>query len=140
LKLYELTARDLTAKINSGEVSSREAVESVLTRIDAMEESINAYISVTCDEALAMADDIDQRRAKGETLGTLAGVPMAIKDSIVTEGIKTTAGSHILNNFIPPYDATVIEKLKSAGAVIIGKSNTDEFTMGSTCETSYFGP
>lgn len=140
MKLYELTARDLTAKINSGEVSSREAVESVLTRIDAMEESINAYISVTCDEALAMADDIDQRRAKGETLGTLAGVPMAIKDSIVTEGIKTTAGSHILNNFIPPYDATVIEKLKSAGAVIIGKSNTDEFTMGSTCETSYFGP
>ncbi len=140
MELYELTATELAEKIRTGDVSSREATESTLARIESMEESINAYITVTADEALASADEIDKRRAKGEDIGPLGGVPMAIKDSIITKDIRTTAGSHILDNFIPPYDACVVEKLKKSGIVITGKANTDEFTMGSTCETSFFGP
>ena len=140
MELYELTACELAKKIRDGDVSSEEAAVSVLARIEAMEPSINAYITVTKEAALDTARTIDARRAKGEDIGPLGGVPMAIKDSIITEGIRTTAGSHILDNYIPPFNAGVIEKLTLAGAVITGKANTDEFTMGSTCETSFFGP
>lgn len=140
MELFESTASVLAEKIRNGEVSSVEVTESVLSRIEAMEPSINAYITVTSERALETAKAIDEKRAKGGDIGPLGGIPIAIKDSIVTAGIKTTAASHILENFISPYDATVVEKLKQAGVVIIGKSNTDEFTMGSTCETSYFGP
>ena len=140
MELYELTARVLADKIKNGEVSSEEATLSVLDRIDRMEPSIHAYITVTAEHALERARALDSKRAKGEDIGPLGGVPMAIKDSIVTRGIRTTAGSHILENYIPPYHATVIEKLVRAGAVFTGKANTDEFTMGSTCETSYYGP
>ncbi len=140
MELHDLTARVLAEKIREGEVTSVEATEAVLKRIDRMEPVINAYITVTPDEALETARSIDERRSRGEDTGPLGGVPMAIKDSIVTEGVRTSAGSRILENFIPPYSATVVSKLKNAGAVILGKANTDEFTMGSTCETSYFGP
>ena len=140
MELYEYTARILADKIKKGEASAVEATQSVLSRIERMEPDINAYITVTPEQALETARSIDEKRAKSDDTGPLCGVPMAVKDSIITRGTRTTAGSHILDNFIPPYDAAVTEKLKAAGAVIIGKSNTDEFTMGSTCETSYFGP
>ena len=139
LELYTLTACELAGKIRSGDVSAREAAESVLRRIEEMEPRLNAYITVMADEALAQADSIDDRRAASKDIGPLGGVPMAIKDSIILKGNRTTAGSKILENYIPPYDAHVIEQLRKAGAVFVGKANTDEFTMGSTCETSYFG-
>ena len=140
MELYELTARVLAEKIKNGEVSSEEATSAVLSRIERMEPSVNAYITVTAESALERAREIDAKQAKDKDIGPLCGVPMAIKDSIITRGIRTTAGSHILDNFIPPYNAHVIEKLTDAGAVFVGKANTDEFTMGSTCETSYFRP
>ena len=135
-----MNARDLADKIKAGEISSEEATKAVLQRIEQVEPDINAYITVTADQALDRARSIDERRSKGNTIGPLGGVPMAIKDSIITSGTRTTAGSRILENYIPPYNAHVIDKLLDAGAVIVGKANTDEFTMGSTCETSYFGP
>ena len=140
MEIYESNARELAEKIRNGEVSSEEVTESVLQRIERMEPTINAYITVMYESALDRAREIDKKRAKGEALGQLGGVPVAIKDSIITKGTRTTAGSRILENYIPPYNAHVIEKLTNAGAVFVGKTNTDEFTMGSTCETSYFGP
>ncbi len=140
LKMFEFTARDLAKKIRNGEVSSEEATESVLRRIERIEPFINAYITITAEKALDRAREIDTQRSKGYEIGPLGGVPMAVKDSIITKGIRTTAGSRILENYIPPYNAHVIEKLDEAGAVLLGKANTDEFTMGSTCETSYVGP
>ncbi|MFC1511740.1 Asp-tRNA(Asn)/Glu-tRNA(Gln) amidotransferase subunit GatA [Candidatus Latescibacterota bacterium] len=139
MELYELTARDLAGKIMSGTVSAQEATMSVLSRIERCEPALNAYITVTADEALARARAIDARIHAGDDPGPLAGVPMGIKDAIITGGIRTTAGSHILENFIPPYSAHVIERLEHAGVVVVGKTNTDEFAMGSTSETSYFG-
>ena len=140
MELFELSARECADRIRKGELSSEEATTSVIGRIERMEPSINSYITVTAEQALDRARALDARRANGEDIGSLGGVPMAIKDSIVTKGIRTTAGSRILGNFIPPYNAHVIERLTGAGAVIVGKANTDEFTMGSTCETSHFGP
>ncbi|MHB9030781.1 MAG: Asp-tRNA(Asn)/Glu-tRNA(Gln) amidotransferase subunit GatA [Candidatus Latescibacterota bacterium] len=140
MELYELTARDLAASIRSGEVSAEEATRSALRRIEQVEPVVHAYITVIAEPALERAREIDSRRIRGEKIGPLGGIPMAVKDSILTAGIRTTAGSHILDNFIPPYDAFVISRLREAGAVIVGKANTDEFTMGSTCETSRFGP
>jgi aspartyl-tRNA(Asn)/glutamyl-tRNA(Gln) amidotransferase subunit A len=140
LELYELTARTLAQKIKDGEVTSAEATESVLARIEQMEPELNAYITVMADSARSRARDIDSRRSKGEDIGPLGGVPMAIKDNMVIQGTRTTAGSRILETYIPPYNAHVIERLTDAGAVFVGKANTDEFAMGSTSETSYFGP
>ena len=140
MELYEITARILARKIKKGEVSSEEATKSVIQRIEQMEPTINAYITVMAEKAIERAKGIDSRRAKGEDIGPLGGVPMAIKDVIIIAGTRTTAGSHILENFISPYNAHVIEKLIEAGAVFVGKTNTDEFAMGSTSETSYFGP
>lgn len=140
MELFELTACELAERIRSGEFSAEEAARSVLDRIEQVEPIIHAYITVMGEKALDQAREIDRRHARGEEVGHLGGVPMAIKDSIVVAGTRTTAGSRILENFIPPYNAHVIEKLQSAGAVFVGKTNTDEFTMGSTCETSWFGP
>lgn len=140
MELYELTAGDIAARIRSGMVSAEDATRSVLRRIEQVEPTVNAYITVTPDAALERARDLDSRLARGGDIGPLGGVPVAVKDSIVTAGTRTTAGSRILENFIPPYDAFVVERLVQAGAVIVGKANTDEFTMGSTGETSYFGP
>ncbi|MFC1489624.1 Asp-tRNA(Asn)/Glu-tRNA(Gln) amidotransferase subunit GatA [Candidatus Latescibacterota bacterium] len=140
MELYEITARVLAKKIRDGEVSSEEVTTSVIQRIEQMEPAINAYITVMAENALYRARNIDSRRAKGEDIGPLGGVPIAIKDNMIIKGTRTTAGSHILETFIPPYNAHVIEKLSEAGAVFVGKTNTDEFAMGSTSETSYFGP
>lgn len=140
MELYERTAGEVAGLIKSGDITAEETARSFLDRIGRIDKTLNAYITVTADTAIEQAKEIDSRRSKGEDIGPLGGVPMAIKDAIITKGVRTTAGSHILGNFIPPFNAHVTEQLQKAGAVILGKANTDEFAMGSTSETSYFGP
>jgi len=122
------------------EVSSREITESVLQRIDEREKTIHAFITVTRDEALKQADRADTRFRNGKRTSMLNGIPIAIKDNLCTRGIRTTCGSNILSNYIPPYDATAVRKVLNSGAVLIGKTNMDEFAMGSSTENSAFGP
>jgi aspartyl-tRNA(Asn)/glutamyl-tRNA(Gln) amidotransferase subunit A len=138
--LNELTAHELSARLQRREVSSREAVVAVLDCIEATDPTINAFISVDAEGALAQADAVDRRRAAGEPLGPLAGIPIAVKDLICVAGGRTTCGSRILADYVAPYDATVIGKLRAADAVLVGKTNMDEFAMGSSTENSYFGP
>jgi aspartyl-tRNA(Asn)/glutamyl-tRNA(Gln) amidotransferase subunit A len=125
--------------MRNGEVSSEEIVSSVFDQIRKVNPDMNAYVTLTEEQARETAGKIDDRRRKGESLGALAGLPVAVKDNICTKGIRTTCASKILSNFIPPYDAAAVERLKKADAVIIGKTNMDEFAMGSSNETSYFG-
>jgi len=132
---YELTIEKAHRLLTAGELTSRELVQSVLDRIDAVDKKVGAYITVDAKAALKQADDADKRIAAGEA-SPLTGIPLAIKDLMCTRGLRTTCASRILENFVPPYDATVIEKVKSAGAVIIGKTNMDEFAMGSSTENS----
>lgn len=137
MELYSLTIHEAQEKLRSGVITSVELTESVLDRIAAVEDTINAYISVQEDQALHMARFADERRATGED-HPLLGIPLGIKDAIITQGVTTTAGSKILENYVPPFDATAIAKLRQAGAVFVGKTNTDEFTMGSSTEYSAF--
>jgi aspartyl-tRNA(Asn)/glutamyl-tRNA(Gln) amidotransferase subunit A len=139
MELCQLTAYQLHEMLMRKEVTSREITESVLKRIAKVEDRIHAFITLTPDVARQQAALADARIQKGETT-PLTGIPLAIKDLICTQGVRTTCGSHILENYIPPYDATVIEKLKAAGAVLVGKANMDEFAMGSSTENSFFGP
>ena len=139
-KLYELSATEISERIRNQDLSAEDYLNSILERIEKVEEKIHAFITVAKDEALRKAREIDRKARKGEKLGCLAGVPVAVKDNICTMGIRTTCSSHMLENFVPPYDATVIERLKASDAVILGKTNMDEFAMGTTTETSYFGP
>jgi aspartyl-tRNA(Asn)/glutamyl-tRNA(Gln) amidotransferase subunit A len=138
--LTHRTATDLATAIAAGEVSARDATLAHLDRIDAVDGEIHAFLHVDRDGALATADDIDRRRKSGEALGPLAGVPIAVKDVLATKGIPTTCGSRILERWVPPYDATVVTRLRKAGAVILGKTNMDEFAMGSSTEHSAYGP
>ena len=137
--IREMSALEIGDLIKSRKLSCREAAESFLEAIKMEGTAVNAYVSVMEEEALAQADSIQQRIDKGEVLSPLAGVPVAVKDNICTKGTKTTAASKMLSNFIPPYNATVIEKLNQAGAVVIGKTNLDEYAMGGSTETSYYG-
>ena len=139
MELYQRTAHQLHEMLLRKEVTSREITESVLKRIEEVEGRIHAYVTRTPELALEQAAAADARIQKGNA-GPLTGIPLAIKDIICTRGVLTTCGSHILDNFIPPYDATVVEKLKTAGAVFLGKANMDEFAMGSSTENSSFGP
>ena len=134
-----ISLSQIKKELKEKKVSSLELAQSCLSTIKEKDTEINAFITVCEEEALAEARASDQRRARGELLSDLDGIPYAAKDLYCTKGIKTTAGSRILENFIPPYDATVIKKLKSAGLVMLGKTNTDEFAMGSSTENSYFG-
>jgi len=139
MELHSLTIHELQEKIKNGDVSAVQIAESVFSRIDAVEERVHSYIRLMKEEAMAAAGEADEAVKKGD-IQTLTGIPVALKDIVCTKGITTTCGSHILHNFVPPYNATVVEKLRDAGAVFVGKSNMDEFAMGSSTETSYFGP
>jgi len=132
------TAGELLAALESGDVTAVALTEAALARARAGAE-LGAWLHLAEDEALARAADVDRRRAAGEPLGALAGVPVGVKDQIVTRGIPTTAGSKMLAGWVPPYDATVVERLRAADAVVIGKLNQDEFAMGSSNERSAFG-
>lgn len=134
----KLTLKEMVSKIKSRELSSEEVVSSYLKNIREKEHGVNAFLTVMGDDALAKAKEIDKRIADGEKLGALAGIPIAVKDNICTEGVKTTCASKMLQDFVPPYDATVVKKLIAEDAVIIGKTNMDEFAMGSSTENSAF--
>jgi len=138
LQLNGLTAHELHAKLVNKEVSSVEITEAVYKRIDEVEDRVKAFVTLTKDGALAKAGEVDARIARGEDIGPLEGIPVVIKDNMCTEGVLTTCSSKMLHNFVPPYNATVVEKLHSAGAVVIGKANMDEFAMGSSTENSRF--
>ena len=138
--LVELSAAELAAAIRTGAASAVEATQAYLDRIARVDASIGAYLHVNASGALAQAHDVDERRAAGAELGPLAGVPVAHKDVFTTAGVPTTAGSRILENWKPPYDATVTERLRAADMVLLGKTNMDEFAMGSSTENSAYGP
>ena len=137
MNVEKLTVKEILKGLDKKEFTSVELVNAYFDRIEKYENEIGAFVTLTKEEALKAAEESDARRANGEKLGALEGVPIAIKDNMCTKGIKTTCSSRMLEDFIPPYDATVIEKLKEAGAVIIGKTNMDEFAMGGSTETSY---
>ena len=138
MNLYQHTARELSRMLREKECSAREILQSVFDRIDACDEKVGAYLTLDREGALAAAGRVDEKIAAGEEPGPLAGIPVAVKDNICTKGLLTTCASRMLYNFVPPYNATVMEKLETAGCVVPGKVNMDEFAMGSSCETSYF--
>jgi aspartyl-tRNA(Asn)/glutamyl-tRNA(Gln) amidotransferase subunit A len=135
-ELVKATATELAAKIAAREVSAVEVAQAHLDRIAEVDEKVHAFLHVDTDGALAQARRVDA----GEVTGPLAGVPLALKDVIVTKGVPTTAGSRILEGWVPPYDATIVERMRAAGIVVLGKTNMDEFAMGSSTEHSAYGP
>jgi aspartyl-tRNA(Asn)/glutamyl-tRNA(Gln) amidotransferase subunit A len=140
MDLNEFTIKQAHEGLAAKRFSSVELTGACLAQIKKLNKRINAFITVAEKEALEQAKEVDKRIAKGEKIGILEGVPVAIKDVILAKNIRCTAASKILENYVAPYDARVVEKLKKAGAVILGKTNLDEFAMGASTETSYFGP
>jgi len=136
--LYKLTAHEAIELIKKKEVKCQEVVESVFERIKQVEDKVKSYITITEEQALENAKKIDEKIAKGEHVGALYGLPIALKDNLCTDGIRTTCASKILYNFVPPYDATVVKKLKENHMTLLGKLNMDEFAMGSSTENSAF--
>src|SRR5574340_236465 len=138
MELYQLTIHELQEKIKAGQASASDIVTSVYRRIEEVEGAVHAYITLMKESAFAQAAEADKLIKKGE-IRPLTGIPIALKDILCTRGVRTTCGSRMLSGYIPPYDATVVERLRNAGAVFTGKTNMDEFAMGSSNETSYFG-
>ena len=138
MELFEYTVHELIEKLKKQEITSEEIVRSYYDRIKEKEEKIKGYVTLLEEDSINQAKKIDERRKNGEKLGKFAGIPMAIKDNICTKGIKTTCSSKMLENFVSPYDATIIEKLKQEDIIFLGKTNMDEFAMGSSTENSYF--
>jgi len=139
-KLQQLTAREISHKIRNNEATAEECIQAVFETIHNLEDKIHAYVTLVEEEALKKAKEIDRKVSEGKPIGKLAGIAIAVKDAICTQGIPTTCSSLMLKNFVPPYDAEVIERIKQEDGVIIGKTNMDEFAMGSSTETSHFGP
>jgi aspartyl-tRNA(Asn)/glutamyl-tRNA(Gln) amidotransferase subunit A len=139
MEVFDLTIHELHQKLKAKELSSVEATRAMLERIEAVDGRVNAYITVTPEQALIEAEAADRRIAAGEA-SLLTGIPVGLKDIFITKGIRTTCGSKILSHFVPPYDGTAVARLKEQGAVIVGKLNQDEFAMGSSSESSHFGP
>ena len=139
MDILNMTALEIGKAIKEKKLTAVEAVEAVIANIEAKDKDINAYISLNKEQALARAKEVDEKIANGELTSALAGVPIAIKDNICTKHLKTCCASKILGDFAPVYNATVVEKLEQAGAIVLGKLNMDEFAMGSTSETSYYG-
>jgi aspartyl-tRNA(Asn)/glutamyl-tRNA(Gln) amidotransferase subunit A len=140
MSLTSLTAAETAASIASGDVSAVEVAQAHLDRIAAVDDSVKAFLYVDTEGALSAARAVDARRAAGEVLGPLAGVPLAMKDVVVTRDVPTTSGSRILEGWVPPYDATISARVKAAGIVMLGKTNMDEFAMGSSTENSAYFP
>jgi aspartyl-tRNA(Asn)/glutamyl-tRNA(Gln) amidotransferase subunit A len=137
--MHEKTLTELSEALAAKRISARELTEHYLDRIAKLDEDLNAFVTVTAEQALAQADAADERLTSG-TATPLTGIPIAHKDIFCTTGVKTTCGSRMLDNFVSPYNATVVAKLEEAGAVMLGKTNMDEFAMGSSNETSFYGP
>ncbi|MEG1875168.1 MAG: Asp-tRNA(Asn)/Glu-tRNA(Gln) amidotransferase subunit GatA [Angelakisella sp.] len=140
MKLFEYSAVELHQKLITKQCSATEVAQSALDRIAETDGAVGAYLTVTADAALKNAAAVDKKIATGETISPLAGIPVAVKDNICTQDITTTCASKMLEHFVPPYNATVVERMHSANMTITGKVNMDEFAMGSSCENSYFQP
>ncbi len=140
MKPYLLSARETVDAINRRELTTEECVTSVLTRAERVDDRVHAFVTLTGDHAKRTAENIDRRLTKGEAVGRLAGVCVAVKDNLCTASVRTTCSSRMLEQFIPPYNATVVERLLYEDAIIVGKTNMDEFAMGSSTENSHFGP
>ncbi len=139
-ELCELSAKEVSLKVRSGELKAVEYISAILARIKEVEGEVHAFITILETQALKRAKEIDAKVQQGKTLGSLAGVAVALKDNLCTDGIRTTCSSKMLRDFIPPYDATVVERLRNQDAILLGKSNMDEFAMGTSTENSFFGP
>ena len=140
MQLFEKTAHELRDLLLKKEISAVELTRHFIERIQDVEQDVHAFVTITEEKALEKAKEVDAQIARGEKISPLAGIPMGLKDNISTAGIRTTCSSKMLENYVPPFDATVVEKLETAGAALLGKQNMDEFAMGSSTETSYFGP
>ena len=138
MELYSLSLNEIASKIKNKEVTIKEVLDSVYARIDSVESKVDAFVTITKEEAYKKAEELQKKLDSGEDIGILGGVPVAIKDNICTNGVRTTCSSKMLENFVPFYDATVAKKLEEAGAIMLGKTNMDEFAMGSSTENSYF--
>lgn len=138
MDLTSLSLKDISKAVSTKQIKAQEVTEHYLGRIENLDNKLNSYITLN-DKAIAEAKRVDEKIQKGESVGVLAGVPAGIKDMLCTKGLRTTAGSKILENFVPPYDSTVVKRLKSQGAIVLGKLNQDEFAMGSSNENSFFG-
>ncbi len=138
MELYELTVHELRDKLAKKEITSEDITKSYIKRIEEKEPEVKAFVNTTTENAIEIAKEIDKKRAEGEKLSELAGIPIGIKDNICTKGVKTTCSSKMLENFVSPYDATVMEKVNAEDLIMLGKCNMDEFAMGASTEYSYF--